>query len=67
MIDILEFRKKTIEDLNKELTKVQKDLQNTVSDVLQGKEKNVRKVGLLKKDVARIKTIINEKFNEEQK
>ena len=67
MIDILDLRKKTIEDLQKELVKVQKDLQNTVSDVLQGKEKNVRKVGLLKKDVARVKTLINEKFNEEQK
>ena len=34
---------------------------------MQKKEKNIKKAGLLKKDIARIKTLISEKLKEEQK
>ena len=67
MIDILEYRKKSIEELQKELSEARKNLQKTVSDILQKKEKNVRKVSFLKKDIARIKTLLNEKLKGEQK
>ncbi len=67
MIDIKEFRKKELEDLKKELTKVKKDLQKTISDVLQKKEKNIKKASQLRKDIARVQTLINEKLKEEQK
>lgn len=67
MIDMMEFRKKNIEDLKKEIKSVKKDLQKTVSDIMQKKEKNIKKAGLLKKDIARIKTLISEKLKEEQK
>lgn len=67
MIDILEYRKKSIEELQKELSEARKNLQKTVSDILQKKEKNVRKASSLKKDVARIKTLLNEKLKGEQK
>jgi len=67
MIDIKELRKKGLEDLKKELSKSKKDLQKTISDVLQKKEKNIKKTSQFRKDVARIQTIINEKLKEEQK
>jgi ribosomal protein L29 len=67
MIDISEYRKKSREDLENELSKVKKDLQNTVSDILLKKEKNIKKASVLKKDIARIKTLINEKLKEEEK
>ncbi len=67
MIDILEYRKKSIKDLKEELSKVRKDLQKVVSDILQKKEKNIKKANNLRKDIARINTLINEKLKEEQK
>lgn len=67
MIDILEYRKKSKEDLKKELVKLKKDLQKTVSDILQKKEKNIKKAVLGRKDIARVNTLINEKLKEEQK
>ena len=67
MIDIKEFRKKELDDLKKELLKVKKDFHKTISDVMQKKEKNIKKVSQLRKDIARIQTIINEKLKEEQK
>ena len=67
MIDILEYRKKSQEDLKKELLKLKKDLQKTVSDILQKKEKNIKKAVLFRKDIARINTLINEKLKEVQR
>jgi ribosomal protein L29 len=67
MIDILEYRKKSQEDLKKELLKLKKDLQKTVSDILQKKEKNIKKAVLFRKDIARVNTLINEKLKEVQK
>lgn len=67
MIKVSELREKSIEDLKKELSKVEESLQKTVSDILQKKEKNIKKASFLKKDIARIKTLINEKLKEEQK
>jgi ribosomal protein L29 len=67
MIDIAELRKKSVEDLEGELSKVRKDLQKTVSEILQKKEKNIKKASVLKKDIARIRTLINEKLKEEEK
>ncbi len=67
MIDISEFRKKSIEDLEKELAKVEKETHKIISGILQKKEKNVRKAQSSRKDIARIKTLLNEKFKEEQK
>ena len=67
MIDILEYRKKDKEDLKKELVRLKKDLQKTVSDILQKKEKNIKKAVIGRKDIARVNTLINEKLKEEQK
>ncbi|NMB91437.1 50S ribosomal protein L29 [candidate division WWE3 bacterium] len=65
MIKLEEFRKKTKEELKKELLNLEKEVQKVVSNVLQKKEKNVKKVSYLRKDVARVKTLLNEKLKEE--
>lgn len=67
MLKVSELRKKNTEDLKEELIKVQDELRKMVPEILQRKEKNVRKVGLMRKDIARIKTLMNEKFKEGQK
>jgi large subunit ribosomal protein L29 len=64
MIDISELRKKTLEDLKKELERLKKDAQKVVSEVTQKKEKNVSKIRVFKKDIARIQTLISEKLKE---
>lgn len=64
MIDIVESRKKTLEDLKKELEKLRKDAQKVMSDTMKKKEKNTSKIREFKKDVARIETIINEKLKQ---
>jgi len=67
MLDITELRKKNIDDLKKELEKIKKDKQKVVADALQKKEKNVKKASLMKKDIARIQTVLNEKLSEGKK
>lgn len=59
-----ELRNKTENELNKQLKDLKKELEGFVTNVLQGKEKNVKKGKFLKKDIARIKTVLNEKGNE---
>jgi len=60
MTGIEDLRKKSTEELRKELANIQKELQKTVSDIMQKKEKNVKKASFLRKDIARIKTLLNE-------
>jgi len=67
MLKVSELRKKNTEELKEELIKVQDDLRKIVPDILQRKEKNVRKVGFIRKDIARIKTLMSEKLKEGQK
>lgn len=64
MIDKAELRKKTLEDLKKELEKLKRDIQKVVSDIMQKKEKNVSKIRVFKKDIARIETLLNERLKE---
>lgn len=57
----VELRKKTITELNKMRKDLLVDMKKVGLDVMNDKEKNVKKVGTLKKDCARICTVINEK------
>lgn len=66
MINLTEFRKKSKEDLEKELKNIEKELQKVVSDILQKKEKNVGKSRNLRKDIARVKTLLKEKLTNEK-
>lgn len=53
-----ELLTKNENELKEMLAKLKTDLQKTLMDVLQKKEKNVRKSGLIKKDIARVKTVM---------
>lgn len=56
-----ELRKKTELELNDSLKKAVKELEENQLSVLKGKQKNVNKGSYLKKDIARIKTVLAEK------
>lgn len=56
-----ELRAKNIEELKKEIAEKKKELEKYVNEVYKGKEKNISKTKFLKRDIARINTIINEK------
>jgi len=58
-----ELKSKSLTELNKQLKDLKKDLETFASNVLQGKEKNVKKGLFIRKDIARVKTVLNEKGN----
>jgi ribosomal protein L29 len=60
-MNLQELRQKTTKEIQDELTKKRKDLEKVMSDLMLGKEKNVKKAVFIRKDIARLKTVINEK------
>lgn len=56
-----DIRKKTVKELKAEIIKQKKEMENVVMNILKEKEKNVKKVKFLKRDIARLKTVLNEK------
>ncbi len=56
-----EIKKLTIEQLETELAKFCKELVQVGKDVRNGKEKNVKKSLRIKRIIARIQTVLNEK------
>ncbi len=56
-----ELRLKQEEELNQLLSESQKKLRELRFNLASGKVKNVRTIRVLKKDIARILTILNEK------
>ena len=63
-MDLKELRNKNISELKDVLNKTTKEYEKVVTDILQNKEKNVKKSSGLKKDIARIKTVLNTKLKE---
>lgn len=63
-MNLKELRTKTENELNKQIKDLKKDLEAFATNVLQGKEKNIKKGLFLRKDIARIKTVLNEKGKE---
>ena len=61
-----ELRKKNLPELKDILKKANKDYEKKVTEILQNKEKNVKKSGSLRRNIARIKTVLNEKLKEEK-
>ena len=57
-----ELRVKTIKDLEDLLIAKKNDIVENSKNILKGSEKNVKKNLFLRKEVARIKTILNEKM-----
>lgn len=56
-----ELRQKSESDLTKMLKDTKTEIEKYVSDVLQGKAKNTNKTRQIRKGLARIKTVLNEK------
>ena len=56
-----EYRKKTIQDLQKLLKSLKEEIKQNTESVLSGKEKNIKKNKYVKKQIARIQTVIAEK------
>ncbi len=61
MVKTEELRLKQEEELNQLLSESQKRLRELRFNLAGGKVKNVRTIRVLKKDIARILTILNEK------
>lgn len=61
MLNLKELRTKTEAELIKQVKSLQKELEGFSSNVLQKNEKNVKKGMFLRKDIARIKTVLNER------
>ena len=60
---IQELRSKTKEELQIILSELEISLRKVRSEISEGKEKNVKKTKFMKKDVARILTILTEVSN----
>jgi len=64
MMKAEELRKKSAEDLDKELIELRKAQFNTRMQVSTQQSNKTDQLGKLKKDIARVKTIISEKVKE---
>ena len=62
-MNIAELRKKTTEELKETVKSLKKDTEGVMNNLIKGKEKNVRKIGVLRKDLARVMTVLKEKKN----
>lgn len=60
-INMKDLKNKTETDLVKQLKELRKDLEGFVANVLQKNEKNVKKGMFLRRNIARIKTVLNER------
>jgi ribosomal protein L29 len=56
-----ELRKKTIAELKEMISGKKAEILDLSKSILKGSEKNVKKINFLRKEVARISTILNEK------
>jgi ribosomal protein L29 len=56
-----DLRQKTIAELKNLCSKERKDLEKTMSEIMQKKEKNSAKAKFARESIARINTVINEK------
>ena len=62
-MDLKNLRKKTKDELQKLLKEKEDELRKVVTEIFKTKEKNIKKPSFLRKDIARIKTIINQKMS----
>lgn len=56
-----DIRTKTEQEVKEELVKLNKQLEEVTLNILQKKEKNVKKTRSIRRDIARLKTVVNEK------
>ena len=55
------YRKKNSDALESLVKSKKSDLEKLSQDIMKGKEKNFNKLGELRREIARISTVINEK------
>ncbi len=64
---IAELRQKSIKELKELMITTKKELGEVSLNVLHGKEKNIKKAFMIRKDIARMLTLVGEKVSEEEK
>ena len=64
-MNLKELKTKNITEINKLIKDLRLDLESIATNVLQQKEKNVKKGSFIKKDIARLKTLLNQRIKEE--
>ena len=62
-MDIKEIRNKPLSELNHLLGELRKKMDDLKFKVYQNQLKNVREIRILKKDIAKVKTILKEKLS----
>lgn len=62
MLKLVELRQKNTEELRQNHAKMVTDLKDLIITFVKGKEKSNQKIRNMRKDVARILTVLNEKI-----
>ncbi len=62
-----EKREKAVVDLEKEALELKGQYVKVLTQIMSGKEKNLKKANLIKRDIAQLKSIISEKQKGETK
>jgi ribosomal protein L29 len=60
-MDIKEMRSKSIPELEQAIEDIKKDIEKESDALIKGKSKNTRKVIMLRRNIARVLTVISEK------
>lgn len=63
-MELKEMKEKSKEELQEHVKQLKGDINKTVQEILKGNEKNVKKARLLRKELARAKTLIAQKLKE---
>lgn len=58
-----DIRKMTVEEIKKEITRAYMELKNTTEAIKTGKEKNVNKSLNMRRNIARMLTVLQQKSN----
>lgn len=66
MIKASEFREKTVDELRQEETDLRKELFNLRFQQVTGEIENPLRIRIVRKDIARVLTVINEKLKSER-
>ncbi len=62
-MELKELRKKTTKELQEHVIALDKDIEKTMNDLIKGKEKNVKKVRAIRKEIAQTLTLLKEQAN----
>ncbi|KKS17474.1 MAG: coiled-coil [candidate division WWE3 bacterium GW2011_GWC1_41_7] len=63
-MELKEIRNKSIEELNETVKDLKKQIEDSMEGIILGKDKNLRKVRAIRKDLARVLTVKNEQEKE---